>query len=480
MSVTLHGKPARFDGGLREVGDGCWAWLQPDGGWGEVNAGLVVGDGASAVVDTLWDQPRARQMLAAMEPHTRQAPIALAVNTHSDGDHWWGNAELPAKAEIVTSRASLETMREETPPAGMARLRSLARMVRRAPGGAGAMGRYVSAMLKPFDFEHVELRFPERVFAGQRSETVGGRELRLVEVGPAHTPGDLIVHVPDAGVVFAADILFVGVTPVMWAGPLANWLRALDLLLELDADIFVPGHGPVGRTRRRRGAARLLAVARRRRPPPPRRRPQRAAGRAGADPRARVRPLPRLDLPGADRPQRDDAPPPALRQGAGAVEPAGARPPVRPHRRARERARDAAAMTGRAGGAAEALSGARLAAMATSRAIRAAVSGRVQGVGFRAATIEAARAHGLLGWVRNDDDGVVRVHAEGDAEQVERFVAWLHDGPPAAQVERVEVEAVRRGATSSSRSAASRPGSSSSRSIRRPRTTGTCGWRSTA
>ena len=247
MSVTLHGEPARFAGGLHQVGDGCWAWLQPDGGWGEVNAGLVVGDGASAVIDTLWDRSRARQMLAAMEPHTSGAPIALAVNTHSDGDHWWGNGELPAGTEIVTSRASLETMREETPPAGMARLRTLARTVRRGPGGAGAMGRYVSAMLKPFDFEHVELRFPDRAFSGTRGELVGGRELRLIEVGPAHTPGDLIVHLPDAGVVYAADILFVDVTPVMWAGPLANWLRALELLLQLDADTFVPGHGPVGR-----------------------------------------------------------------------------------------------------------------------------------------------------------------------------------------------------------------------------------------
>ncbi len=53
-------------------------------------------------------------------------------------------------------------------------------------------------------------------------------------------------------------------------------------------------------------------------------------------------------------------------------------------------------------------------------------------------------AHGLLGWVRNDDDGAVRVHAEGDAEQVERFVAWLGEGPPGAEVRDVAVEAVRR------------------------------------
>ncbi|MDW5594736.1 MBL fold metallo-hydrolase [Conexibacter stalactiti] len=246
MNVTLHGAPARFEGGLREVGRGVFVWLQPDGGWGEVNAGLVVGEGASTLIDTLWDQPRAREMLSAMAPHTVVAPIELVINTHSDGDHWWGNAEVPDDAAILTSAASLETMHEEAPPAGLARLRKLAGTVRHAPGAAGAMGRYVSDMLAPFDFDGVRLRHPDRTFKGERTEQVGGRELRLTEVGPAHTAGDLVIHVPDAGVVFGADILFFGVTPAMWAGPLANWLRALDLLLSLDADVYVPGHGDVG------------------------------------------------------------------------------------------------------------------------------------------------------------------------------------------------------------------------------------------
>ena len=73
----------------------------------------------------------------------------------------------------------------------------------------------------------------------------GGRKLRLLEVGPAHTPGDLFIHVPDAGVVYTGDILFVGATPIMWAGPVVNWVVAIDRLLDLDADTYVPGHGPV-------------------------------------------------------------------------------------------------------------------------------------------------------------------------------------------------------------------------------------------
>jgi glyoxylase-like metal-dependent hydrolase (beta-lactamase superfamily II) len=69
--------------------------------------------------------------------------------------------------------------------------------------------------------------------------------VELLEVGPAHTLGDVIVHVPDAGTVFTGDILFVGVTPVMWAGPIANWIAACDRITALGAETIVPGHGPV-------------------------------------------------------------------------------------------------------------------------------------------------------------------------------------------------------------------------------------------
>lgn len=229
VEATLQGELPRYERGLREVGAGAWAWLQPNGSWGEANAGLVVGDGVSALIDTLWGPRLAREMLAAMAPQVAEAPIGLVVDTHSDGDHWWGNSEVPTAAEIVTSRASLDAMREEASPGDLARMRRLARLVAHLPGRPGAMGRYVGAMLAPFDFGDVELRLPDRAFAGTATEVVGGRELRLIEVGPAHTAGDLVVHVPDAAVVYAADVLFLGATPIMWAGPLENWIAALDL-----------------------------------------------------------------------------------------------------------------------------------------------------------------------------------------------------------------------------------------------------------
>jgi acylphosphatase len=68
------------------------------------------------------------------------------------------------------------------------------------------------------------------------------------------------------------------------------------------------------------------------------------------------------------------------------------------------------------------------------------VSGRVQGVGFRFSAVDAARRLGLHGWVRNLPDGRVESEAEGEQTQVEAFVAWCRRGPPAAEVDDVEVE----------------------------------------
>jgi len=72
--------------------------------------------------------------------------------------------------------------------------------------------------------------------------------------------------------------------------------------------------------------------------------------------------------------------------------------------------------------------------------VRAIVRGAVQGVFFRDATVERAGEVGVLGWVRNAEDGTVLVHAEGPAAAVEELIAFLEAGPPAARVEAVEVE----------------------------------------
>jgi glyoxylase-like metal-dependent hydrolase (beta-lactamase superfamily II) len=222
--------------GLHEVADGLYAYLQPDGGWGWSNAGLVTAGGTSLLVDTLFDLALTRAMLDAMRPVTDRHPIDAAMNTHANGDHCYGNELLPSGAEIYASAAAAAEM-PEVPPQALAALK--------AADLGPEFRRYIGDVFGPFSFEDIELRPPTSTFEGRLDLRIGDRDVHLIEVGPAHTTGDTIVHVPDAAVVFTGDILFVGGTPIMWRGPVANWLRACDRILETGAGTLVPGHGPV-------------------------------------------------------------------------------------------------------------------------------------------------------------------------------------------------------------------------------------------
>jgi glyoxylase-like metal-dependent hydrolase (beta-lactamase superfamily II) len=215
--------------GLHELGDGLYAYLQPDGGWGWSNAGLVAADGTSLLVDTLFDLKCAREMLDSMRAITDRSPIGAAMNTHGNGDHCFGNQLLPTAAPIyATTRAAAEM--REAPPELLAALNQT------------ELGQ---AFFGAFDFEGIELREPTQTFDGALDVDVGGRTVRFMELGPAHTGGDAIAFVPDAGVVFTGDLLFIQGTPIMWAGPVQNWLDACSRILEFGARTLVPGHGPI-------------------------------------------------------------------------------------------------------------------------------------------------------------------------------------------------------------------------------------------
>jgi glyoxylase-like metal-dependent hydrolase (beta-lactamase superfamily II) len=221
--------------GLHDLGDGCFAWLLPDGSWGWSNSGLITGAGTSLMVDTLFDLALTREMLAGITPVTDTHPVATLVNTHSDGDHVFGNELLAERdVEIIASAAAAELMTQEAVDA-LAGLKKL----------GGVTGDFARQIFGPFEFEGITATGPDRTFTGETSLDVGGREVRLIQVGPAHTPGDALVHVPDARLLYAGDILFVGGTPIAWAGPIDRWLAALDRILDMDVATIVPGHGPV-------------------------------------------------------------------------------------------------------------------------------------------------------------------------------------------------------------------------------------------
>ena len=229
----------QYSKGLHDLGNGCWAYLQPDGSWGYSNAGLIADKGQSLLVDTLFDLKLTREMLDSMRGAVPEAAqIGTLVNTHSNGDHTYGN-QLVEGAQIIASRACADEMREQGPPLAAAGIRRKWQQM----GVAGAF--FQEVMGSVFSAEGVVLTCPTRTFDGQLELYVGQKLVRLVEVGPAHTRGDILVHVPEDRTVFTGDIVFNGGHPVIWAGPVSNWIRACDRMLDWDIETVVPGHGPI-------------------------------------------------------------------------------------------------------------------------------------------------------------------------------------------------------------------------------------------
>lgn len=232
----MQGYP--FQKGLYETGNGIFAYLQPDGGWGWSNAGLISDGDQALLVDTLFDASLTRDMLAIMADATGKGAddIGVIVNTHANGDHCHGNG-LCQHAEIIASEASAAEMAELPAPA-LAAIMAQAKEL-------GPTGQYLADIFGSFDFTDVAEKHPTKTFSGEYSVEVGDKKVELIEVGPAHTAGDVLVHVPDDKTIFTGDILFIEGTPIMWAGPVSNWIAACDRIIDLQPETIVPGHGPV-------------------------------------------------------------------------------------------------------------------------------------------------------------------------------------------------------------------------------------------
>ena len=227
-----------FNKGLSDLGNNIYCYLQPDGGWGWSNAGLIADGDESLIVDTLFDEDLTLEMLDSMkkaEPKGMKNIRAL-INSHSNGDHCNGNNCVDTE-EVISSEATLEEMSHESPE-------MMAALLKQAPE-MGTLGKYFLECFGTFNFEGVTKRLPNTTFTGQTQRQVGDKIVELIEVGPAHTNGDVLVHVPTDKVVFTGDILFIEGHPILWAGPVKNWINACDRIISMEVDFVVPGHGPV-------------------------------------------------------------------------------------------------------------------------------------------------------------------------------------------------------------------------------------------
>jgi glyoxylase-like metal-dependent hydrolase (beta-lactamase superfamily II) len=219
---------------LREIAPDIYACLQEDRGLGCSNSGLVNRAGG-LVVDTFWDLPLTRELMRNYARVWKQ-PAQRVVNTHHNGDHCWGN-QLFSGSEIIGHRLCAASFGKERPEA----MQAIKKM---ASSSDPAMAGFAHA-LAAFDFSGIELTPPTTLIEDRLNLDLDGIRVDLLYVGPAHTAGDVIAHLPEQGIVFTGDVLFRLCTPIGWEGTFANWIAALDRIIDLEPNLIVPGHGPL-------------------------------------------------------------------------------------------------------------------------------------------------------------------------------------------------------------------------------------------
>lgn len=201
---------------LQEVAEHVHAYVQPDGSWCLNNAGVISADGESALVDTTATERRARALREAVLG-VGTAP-RVVVNTHSHGDHTFGNFVFPEAVVVghAGTRAEIQQV-----------------------------GLHLTGLWPDVCWGNIELSPPTITYEDRLTLHIGPVRADVVNMGTAHTVNDTVVWLPEQRVLFTGDLVMRGVTPFIPMGSLSGALAAVRAMRELRPEVIVPGHGPV-------------------------------------------------------------------------------------------------------------------------------------------------------------------------------------------------------------------------------------------
>ncbi len=189
------------------------------------NAGFIVTDAGVVVIDALGSPAMASELLAEIRRVTQQ-PLRYVIVTHYHADHIYGLQVFKAAgATLLAHGAARSYLNSET---AQQRLQASRKE------------------LAPWIDEKTQLMPADRwLDADETRLQVGTVEIVIRHVGPAHTPEDLVVFVPQTGVLFAGDLFFRGRVPFVGQADSRLWVKSLDRMIDFKPGLVIPGHGPV-------------------------------------------------------------------------------------------------------------------------------------------------------------------------------------------------------------------------------------------
>jgi len=186
------------------------------------NAAFVVTADGVIVFDTLGTPALGVKLLAAIRT-VSDAPIKRIYISHYHADHMYGNQAFAGTgAEIVTSDGAKRYLEGEVAQQRLSERR---------------------LSLSPWVDENTRVVPPDRYLQAEERFMLGGVSIRVVDVGSAHSEGDLVLFVESDGVLFSGDIIFQDRIPFLGTSNSAEWLGLLNEMEQSDAAVIVPGHG---------------------------------------------------------------------------------------------------------------------------------------------------------------------------------------------------------------------------------------------
>jgi cyclase len=238
-----------------ELSGGVWALYARLEGAGFGNAAVIDLGEQTLVFDTFLTPQAGRELRFFAEEVTGRTPT-LVVNSHYHNDHIWGNQAFP-QALILSSEITRQQMVDRG-PAWIQDFKA------RAGDQLAAVAEQLASEKDPYQREELsiwgafysgvvealpELRLvlPHMTFDRRMSLHGTRQRVELLSFEGGHTASDTVLFLPEAGIVFLSDLLFIGCHPLMMDGDPHKLKAILNELMGLDAETFVPGHGPAGR-----------------------------------------------------------------------------------------------------------------------------------------------------------------------------------------------------------------------------------------
>lgn len=243
---------------VARLSKGVYACIHKPGGKAIGNSGIVDNGEATIVFDTFLSPDAAEELIRLVE-EMKLSPVEYVINSHFDNDHVRGNQAFSSEVKILSTKRTAELIAEEEPKAiaaekvyAKSQFEYYDSLDRFFEGDTASMEYLTIKMMKPYFEElsqsHLKIRtrLPDTYVINERSLDGSNRKVTLIEKGKGHTESDLVMYLPDEGILFAGDLVFNKAHPYLGYGFFEELKERLNELESMGPRIVVPGHGDPG------------------------------------------------------------------------------------------------------------------------------------------------------------------------------------------------------------------------------------------